>query len=147
MKVILRKDHEKLGAVGAVVDVKDGFARNFLIPKGIAYPANEGNMRALSEEKRQAERRARKEELTATKLAAELEKLSLTLKMKVGEDEKLFGSVTGQMIADELAAKGVTVDKRTIVLEEPIRALGIYTVDVKLHHSVNGKVKVWVVRE
>jgi len=147
MKVILRKDHEKLGAVGAVVDVKDGFARNFLIPKGIAYPANEGNMRALSEEKRQAERRARKEELAATKLAAELEKLSLTLKMKVGEDEKLFGSVTGQMIADELAAKGVTVDKRTIVLEEPIRALGIYTVDVKLHHSVNGKVKVWVVRE
>jgi len=147
MKVILRKDHEKLGAVGAVVDVKDGFARNFLIPKGIAYPANEGNMRALSEEKRQAERRARKEELAATKLAAELEKLSLTLKMKVGEDEKLFGSVTGQMIADELAAKGVTVDKRTIVLEEPIRALGIYTIDVKLHHSVNGKVKVWVVRE
>ncbi len=147
MKVILRKDHEKLGAVGAVVDVKDGFARNFLIPKGIAYPANEGNMRALSEEKRQAERRARKEELGATKLAAELEKLSLTLKMKVGEDEKLFGSVTGQMIADELATKGVTVDKRTIVLEEPIRALGIYTIDVKLHHSVTGKVKVWVVRE
>jgi large subunit ribosomal protein L9 len=147
MKVILRKDHEKLGAVGAVVDVKDGFARNFLIPKGIAYPANEGNMRALSEEKRQAERRARKEELGATKLAAELEKISLTLKMKVGEDEKLFGSVTGQMIADELAAKGVTVDKRTIVLEEPIRALGIYTIDVKLHHSVTGKVKVWVVRE
>jgi large subunit ribosomal protein L9 len=147
MKVILRKEHEKLGAVGAVVDVKDGFARNFLIPKGIAYPANEGNMRALTEEKRQTERRAHKEELAAAKLAADMEKLSLTLKMKVGEDEKLFGSVTGQMIADELAAKGVTVDKRTVVLEEPIKALGIYTIDVKLHHTVTGKVKVWVVRE
>jgi large subunit ribosomal protein L9 len=147
MKVILRKDHDKLGQVGAVVEVKDGFARNFLIPKGIAYPANEGNMRALTEEKRQTERRARKEELSASKTSADLEKLSLTLKMKVGEDEKLFGSVTTQMIADELATKGVMLDKRTIELEEPIKALGIYTVNVKLHHNVTGKVKVWVVRE
>jgi large subunit ribosomal protein L9 len=147
MKVILRQDHDKLGKVGAVVEVKDGFARNFLIPKGIAYAANDGNMRALDEEKRQAERRAHKEEQTAAKTAAELEKISLTLKMKVGEDEKLFGSVTAQMIADELATKGVTLDKRTIELEEPIKALGIYTVNVKLHHNVTGKVKVWVVRE
>ncbi len=147
MKVILRKDHEKLGKVGAVVEVKDGFARNFLIPKGIAYAANDGNMRALTEEKHQAERRAHKEEQSATRTAAELEKISLTLKMKVGEDEKLFGSVTGQMIADELASKGFTLDKRSIVLEDPIKALGIYTVDVKLHHNVTGKVKVWVVRE
>ncbi len=147
MKVILRKDHEKLGKVGAVVEVKDGFARNFLIPNGIAYAANNGNMRALTEEKRQAERRAQKEEQSAARTATELEKISLTLKMKVGEDEKLFGSVTGQMIADELAAKGFTFDKRSIVLEEPIKALGIYTVDVKLHHNVTGKVKVWVVRE
>ena len=147
MKVILRKDHEKLGKIGAVVDVKDGFARNFLIPNGIAYAASDGSMRALGEEKRQAERRAHKEEQTAARTAAELEKISITLKMKVGEDEKLFGSVTGQMIADELAAKGFTIDKRSIVLEEPIKALGIYTVDVKLHHSVTGKIKVWVVRE
>jgi large subunit ribosomal protein L9 len=147
MKVILRKDHDKLGQVGAVVEVKDGFARNFLIPKGIAYPANEGNMRALTEEKRQAERRTHKEEQSATKTAAELEKISLTLKMKVGEDEKLFGSVTAQMIGDELAAKGIILDKRSIELEESIKALGIYTVNVKLHHNVTGKIKVWVVRE
>lgn len=147
MKVILRKDHEKLGKVGAVVEVKAGFARNFLIPNGIAYAASDGNMRALTEEKRQAERRAHKEEQSAARTAAELEKISLTLKMKVGEDEKLFGSVTGQMIAEELAAKGFTFDKRSIVLEDPIKALGIYTVDVKLHHNVTGKVKVWVVRE
>ncbi len=147
MKVILRKDHEKLGKVGAVVEVKDGFARNFLIPNGIAYPASNGNIRALDEEKRQAERRAHKEEQSAARTATDLEKISLTLKMKVGEDEKLFGSVTAQMIADELAAKGFSLDKRSIVLEDSIKALGIYTVDVKLHHNVTGKIKVWVVRE
>jgi large subunit ribosomal protein L9 len=147
MKVILRKDHEKLGTVGAVVDVKDGFARNFLIPQGIAYPATDGNMRALEEEKKQAERRAQKQQKSAATLAAELDKVSITLKMKVGEDEKLFGSVTAQMIADELKAKGIEVDKRIIDIEEPIKALGIYSVKVRLHHDVTGQVKVWVVRE
>ncbi len=147
MKVILRKEHEKLGQVGTVVDVKDGFARNYLIPKGIAYAASEGSMRALEEEKKQAERRQSKERKSNEHLAAELEKLSLTLKMNVGEDEKLFGSVTAQMIADELKTKGFDFDKRIIDLEEPIKALGIYNVSVKLPQNVTGKVKVWVVRE
>jgi large subunit ribosomal protein L9 len=147
MKIILRKDHEKLGQAGSIVDVKDGFARNFLIPRGIAFPADEGHMRALEEEKKQAARRANKELKSSEKLAGELEKVSLTLKMKVGEDEKLFGSVTSQMIADGLKEKGFDIDKRVIDFEEPIKALGIYTVSVKLHHSVAGKVKVWVVRE
>ncbi len=147
MKVILRKEHEKLGEVGAVVDVKDGYARNYLIPNGVAYPASDGSMRALTEEKKQAERRKAKEMKASEKLAAELEKVSITLQMKVGEDEKLFGSVTSQMIADSLKEKGFDLDKRTIDLEEPIKALGIYTVNVKLHQSVTGKVKVWVVRE
>jgi large subunit ribosomal protein L9 len=147
MKVILRKDQEKLGQVGAVVDVKDGYARNFLIPKGIAYPASEGSMRALAEEKKQAERRSAKELKASEKLATELEKLSVTIKMKVGEDEKLFGSVTSQMIAEAVQEKGFNLDKRIIELPEPIKALGIYNVDVKLHQNVTGKVKVWVVRE
>ncbi len=147
MKVILRKDQDKLGQVGAVVDVKDGYARNYLIPKGIAYPASNGSMRALTEEKKQAERRSAKELKTSEKLAAELEKLSITIKMKVGEDEKLFGSVTSQMIADAVKEKGFDLDKRIFELAEPIKALGIYNVDVKLHQSVTGKVKVWVVRE
>jgi large subunit ribosomal protein L9 len=147
MKIILRKDHEKLGQAGSVVDVKDGFARNFLIPRGIAFPADDGHMRALEEEKKQAARRANKELKSSEKLAGELEKVSLTLKMKVGEDEKLFGSVTSQMVADALKEKGFDIDKRVIDIEEPIKALGIYTVSVKLHHSVAGKVKVWVVRE
>ena len=147
MKVILRKEHEKLGQVGTVVEVKDGFARNFLIPKGIAFPANDGNMRALAEEKKQAERRMSKELKSSEKLASQLEKVSITLQMKVGEDEKLFGSVTSQMIADALREKGFAIDKRIIDLEEPIKALGIYNVNVKLHQNVTGKVKVWVVRE
>lgn len=147
MKVILRKEHEKLGQVGAVVDVKDGYARNFLIPKGIAYPATDGNMRALTEEKKQAERRSSKEQRASQKLAADLEKVSITLQAKVGEDEKLFGSVTSQMIAEALKEKGFDLDKRIIDLPEPIKALGIYTVDVKLSQNVTGKVKVWVVRE
>ncbi len=147
MKVILRKEHEKLGQIGAVVDVKDGYARNFLIPNGIAYPATEGGMRALTEEKKQAERRQSKELKAAQKLAVELEKVSITLQMKVGEDEKLFGAVTSQMIADSLKEKGFEIDKRIIELDEPIKALGIYNVSVRLHQSAIGKVKVWVVRE
>ncbi len=147
MKVILRKEHEKLGQIGAVVDVKDGYARNFLFPKGIAYPATDGSMRALEEEKKQAARRSSKEQKTSEKLATELEKVSITLQMKVGEDEKLFGSVTSQMIADALKEKGFEIDKRIIDLEEPIKALGIYTIHVKLHQNVTGNVKVWVVRE
>jgi len=147
MKVILRKDNDKLGHVGDVVDVKDGFARNFLIPRNLAYPATEGSMRALDEEKKQAERRLAKEAKASEHLATELEKISITLQMKVGEDEKLFGSVTSQMISDALKQKGFEVDKRIIELDEPIKSLGIYTVNVKLAQSTVGKVKVWVVRE
>jgi len=147
MKVILRKEHEKLGQIGSVVDVKDGYARNFLIPKGLAYPATEGSVRALEEEKKQAGQRVAKELKGSEKLASNLEKVSITLQMKVGEEEKLFGSVTSQMIADSLKEKGFEIDKRIIDLEEPIKALGIYSVPVKLHPSVTAKVKVWVVRE
>ncbi len=147
MKVILRKDQDKLGAVGALVDVKDGYARNYLIPKGIAYPATEGSLRALEEEKKQAGRREAKQLKASQHLAGELEKLSLTIKVKVGEDEKLFGSVTSQDIADAVKEKGIDLDKRVIDLPEPIKALGIYTVDAKLQASVVGKIKVWVVRE
>jgi large subunit ribosomal protein L9 len=147
MKVILRKEHEKLGQIGTAVVVKDGYARNYLIPRGIAFPATDGGMRALEEEKKQATRRSNKELKESEKLAANLEKVSLTVKMKVGEDEKLFGSVTSQMISDVLKEQGFTIDKRVIDLEEPIKALGIYTVNVKLHQNVIGKVKVWVVAE
>jgi large subunit ribosomal protein L9 len=147
MKIILRQDHDKLGKIGDVVDVKDGYARNYLLPKKIAYMATSGNLHTLEEEKKQAVQRQEKELHQAEKLSTDLEKLSITLKVKVGEDEKLFGSVTSQMIADALKEKGISMDKRIIELDEPIKALGIYTVNVKLHTNVTGKVKVWVVRE
>lgn len=147
MKVILRQDFEQLGKLGDVVDVKDGYARNYLIPRNIAYLATPSAVRTLEEEKKQHTRRLEKEKTTSEKLAAELEKVSLTIQMKVGEDDKLFGSVTSQMIADSMQEKGITIDKRQIELEEPVKALGIYDVNVKLPGSVIGKIKVWVVRE
>ncbi len=147
MKIILRQDHTTLGKIGDVVEVKDGYARNYLLPRRIAYLATKGSLNALEEEKRQLGLHSQKELHQAEKLAADIEKLSITLKVKVGEDEKLFGSVTSQMIADALKEKGISMDKRIIELDEPIKALGIYTVNVKLHANVSGKVKVWVVRE
>ncbi len=147
MKVILRKDYETLGKIGEVVTVKDGYARNYLIPRSIAYRATTSSLRALEEEKKQHDRQEQKQFKDAEKLGVELEKLSVTIPMKVGEDDKLFGSVTSQMIADALKEKGFTVDKRTIELEEPIKTLGIFEVPVKLHSKVSAKAKVWVVRE
>ena len=147
MKIILRQDHETLGKLGEVVDVKDGYARNFLIPKRIGFQATPGNLRALEEEKKQNAAKQQKEINTAKKLAEEIEKISVTLPMKVGEDDKLYGSVTNQMIAEALKEKGFTIDKRHIEMDDSIKALGIYTVNVHLHTGVDGKVKVWVVRE
>jgi large subunit ribosomal protein L9 len=147
MKIILRQDFEKLGKIGDIVEVKDGYARNYLLPRKIAFKANDGNLRALEEEKKQHTTQETRALQHAKKMADELEKVSITLKVKVGEDEKLFGSVTSQMIAETLVEKGITIDKRSIDLEEPIKALGIYTINVKLHTDVVGKVKVWVVRE
>jgi large subunit ribosomal protein L9 len=147
MKLILRQDFPQLGHVGDVVDVKDGYARNYLIPRNIAYEATPSSIRQLEEEKKQHTRHLEKEKHASELLAVELEKVSITIQMKVGEEDKLFGSVTSQMIADSLKEKGLIVDKRIIDLEESIKALGIYTVDVKLPGGVVGKVKVWVVRE
>ena len=147
MKIILRKDYDKLGKVGDVRDVKDGYARNFLSPRDIAYEATPGALRTLEEEKKQHVRKAAKERTEAEKLATTLENTSVTLTMKVGEDEKLFGSVTAQMIADALAAKGITLDKRQIELGDTIKALGIYDIPVRLAAGVIGKVKVWIVRD
>jgi large subunit ribosomal protein L9 len=147
MKVILRQDFQQLGHVGDVVEVKEGYGRNYLIPRNIAYPATSSSIQQLEEEKKQHVRALDKEKRVSEKLAVELEKVSVTIQMNVGEDDKLFGSVTSQMIADSLKEKGLTIDKRHIELEDSIKALGIYTVDVKLPGGVIGKVKVWVVRE
>lgn len=147
MKVILRQDFNQLGKIGDLVDVKDGYARNYLIPRNIAYQATESSVRMLEEEKKQSAKRSEKEKKGAEALAAEIAKLSVTIKMKVGEDDKLFGSVTSQMIAEAVAEKGTALDKRTIELEDSIKSLGIYDVPVRLKGGVMGTLKVWVVRE
>lgn len=147
MKVILRQDFETLGKIGQVVDVKDGYARNFLFPRGIAYAALKGNVKALEEEKKSVEKRNLQELKAAESLAAELESVSVTIPVQVGEEDKIFGTVTTQMIADALKEKGQEIDKRKIEIEEPIKSLGIYGVSLKLHPNVSAKIKVWVVRE
>jgi len=147
MKVILRKNYDKLGKIGDVVEVKNGFARNFLIPRQIAYTATPGNLRALEEEKVQLAKKEEKELQSAQLLSAELEKVSVTIPVKVGEEDRIFGTVTTQMIADSLKEKGYDIDRRKIEISEPIKSLGIYSVNVKLHHDVTAVVKTWVVRE
>ncbi len=147
MKVILRRNFDQLGKVGDVANVKDGYARNYLIPRQIAYQATKGNILALEEEKKQILKKEAKELDIAQKLANEIEKVSITIPVKVGEEDKIFGTVTSQMIADSMKEKGFDVDKRKIEITEPIKSLGIYSVAIKLHPSVSAIVKTWVVRE
>jgi len=147
MKVILRQNYEPLGAIGDVVEVKNGFARNFLLPRKIAYIAIGGNVKALEEEKKTVVKKNQKELSGAEILAAELDKISVTIPVQVGEEDKIFGTVTTQMITDALKEKNYDIDKRKIEIEEPIKSLGIYSVNVKLHPTVNTKIKVWVVRQ
>jgi large subunit ribosomal protein L9 len=147
MKVILRKNFDQLGKVGEIVNVKDGYARNYLIPRQIAYQATEGNIRSLNEEKKQIQKKEAKELELAQTLASELEKVSITIPVTVGEEDKIFGTVTNQMIADALKDKGFDLDKRKIEITEPIKSLGIYSISIKLHPNVSAIVKTWVVRE
>ncbi|MFO7525953.1 MAG: 50S ribosomal protein L9 [Ignavibacteriaceae bacterium] len=147
MKVILRQNFEALGRVGELVEVKDGYARNYLLPRGIAYSASKGNVRALEEEKKIIDKRSRQQLADAEVLSSELEKISVTIPVQVGEEDKIFGTVTTQMIADALKEKEYDIDKRKIEIDEPIKSLGIYGVSIKLHPSVTTKIKVWVVRE
>lgn len=147
MKVILRKNFESLGQIGDIVEVKTGYAINFLIPRKIAYTAIDGNIKALEEEKKNLTRKTEQELHAAESISTELEKVSVNIPVKVGEEDKIFGSVTTQMISDALVEKGFEIDKRKIEIEEQIKTLGIYSVNIKLHTNVNAKIKVWVVRE
>ncbi len=144
MKVILRRDVEHVGKMGEVVTVSAGYARNYLIPRGLAYVATESALRRLEEEKRQYQRRLERERIQAQELAERLKEVIVTIPMKVGEEGRLFGSVTPQMIAEELQLLGFPIDRRSILIEEPIRSLGAFEVTVRLHPEVTATVKVWV---
>lgn len=147
MDVILRQDVENVGRAGELVTVKDGFGRNFLLPRGLAYLASEANRRRIEAEAKHRVKKAGAQLESARELAERLEAVSLTFAMKAGEGDKLFGSVTAGDVADRLLAEGFTVDKKAVELDEPIKALGVYKVPVRLHHEVKPEVRVWVVKE
>jgi large subunit ribosomal protein L9 len=147
MDVILRQDVEKLGRAGEVVSVKDGYARNFLLPRGLAYQATDGNKRRIEAEKAQHAKRHAVQVSSARDVAAQLEAVSLTFTMRAGDGDRLFGSVTAADIAAQLAEQGIAVDKKAIELHEPLKLLGVYKVPIRLHHEVKPEIRVWVVRE
>lgn len=146
MQVILRQDYEPLGKIGTQVNVKDGYARNYLIPRGIAVPATKGNIRILEEETRLKELRENRSLKRSQSLAENLKKLSLTIPVKVGEEDKVFGAVTAQEISEQLKEKGYDIDKKQILLDEPIKALGIFDIPIKLHSEVEVTVKLWIIK-
>ncbi len=147
MKVILLKDIESLGSAGEVVEVKNGYGRNFLIPRNEALVASAANMAQFESRRKQQETLAERDRRAAEILAKKLEAESLTAQVKVGEEDRLFGSVTAQHIAELLDEKGYEIDRRAIHLEDPIRELGVYNVEVRLHPEVATAVKLWVVKE
>ena len=147
MKIILKEDFESLGKVGEVVEVKAGFARNFLIPKQVALQATPQNLRVFEQEKARNKIKLSKDKREAELLAEQLKEVSLTANVQVGEEDKIFGAVTSQNISELLSSKGFEIDKRKIQLEEPLKALGVFEVPIKLHTEVEAKIKVWVVKE
>ncbi len=147
MRIILLRDFENLGNAGEQMEVKRGFARNYLIPQGIALLANKNNMKKFEEIARLKKNKIDRALKNSENLANKLKALSLTVPVKVGEEDRVFGSVTSQVIADQLAEKGYEIDKRQIQLEEPIKALGIYDIPVRLHAEITASVKLWVIKE
>ena len=144
MKIILLKSYENLGKVGEIVNVKPGFARNYLIPNKIASLATDQNIKALEVFLKSQENKEAKNRVNLEALSKKLNSLTLKFDVQVGEDEKLFGSVTSQMITDELADKGYTVDKKEIVLEETIKELGNFKIAINLGYDLDTKIKVKV---
>jgi large subunit ribosomal protein L9 len=147
MEVILRQAVEKLGHPGDIVKVSPGYARNFLLPRGYAYEATPGNKRRIEQEKQRLDAAEETRRGSAQDLATRVEQVSLTFSARVGEEGKLFGSVTSADIAQQLAEQGFTIEKRQIELKEPIKALGVYRVPVRLHADVHPEIKVWVIKQ
>ena len=148
MEVILRQAVEKLGQPGDVVKVSPGFARNYLLPRGIAYEATAGNLKRIAREKARLQAAEDERRGGAQTVATRLETVSMTFSARVGEEGKLFGSVTASDIAEQLHAQGFDmIEKRQIDLHEPIKALGVYRVPVRVHADVKPEIKVWVIKQ
>ena len=146
MEVILRQAVENLGKPGDLVAVKAGYARNYLIPRGFALPATEGNKKRIEQQKARLEAAENERRGAAQQVAERLEQVSLTFSARVGEEEKLFGSVTAADIAQQLQAQGFEIEKRQVDLHDPIKSLGVYRVPIKLHAEVKPEVRVWVIK-
>jgi large subunit ribosomal protein L9 len=147
MKVILAQNFKPLGSVGEVVRVAGGYARNFLLPKGIVYLANDNNMRDLNHRKMLIDHTLQKAKAENLKIAEKINSGSVTISKKVTENDKLYGSVTAAEIEDALVKEGIQIDKKMIEIGEPIKSLGVYSVPVKIASDVEAKLKVWVVEE
>ena len=147
MEVILRQAVDNLGHPGDVVTVSPGFARNYLLPRGIAFAATEGNKKRISQEKARLEAAESERRSSAEDVAKRLEEVSITFSARVGDEGKLFGSVTTADIAQQLEAQGFAIEKRQIDLHDAIRTLGVFRVPVRLHADVKPEVKVWVIKQ
>ena len=147
MEVILRQAVDSLGHPGDIVKVSNGYARNYLLPPGIAYEATPGNRKRIEQERQRLEAAENTRRTGAEELAKRLEEVSLSFSARVGEEGKLFGSVTAADIAQQLEAQGIHLERRMIDLHEPIRALGVYRVPVRLHADVKPEIKVWVIKQ
>ena len=147
MDVILRQAIENLGNPGDVVTVKAGYARNYLLPRGLAYEATPGNLKRIANERQRLEAAESTRRDSARELAKRIEEVSLTFSARVGEEGKLFGSITASDIAHQLEAQGVEVEKRQIDLHEPIKTLGVFRVPIRLHADVHPEVRVWVIKQ
>ena len=147
MEIILKKDVEKLGKAGEVVSVMDGYARNFLLPKGFALLASTTNLKIVEQEKKKAQLLEQKQKQEAQRLADKISYTSCTITVQAGQDGKLYGSVTTQDIAQAYKLEGINVDKRRIELPQPIKEVGVFKINVRLHPEVSALAKVWVVKE
>jgi len=147
VKLILLQDVEKLGKSGEVISVKDGYARNYLLPKNLALLATEQNLKAFEIERKRKEEAQEKEVLEAQQLAERISRTSCTIAVEVGRDDKLFGSVTSMDIQKALETEGLIVDKKKIDLKEHINQIGIYSVPIRLHPDVTANLKLWVVKK
>jgi large subunit ribosomal protein L9 len=147
MKMILRETVENLGSPGDIVEVKRGYGSNFLLPRGLAFPATEANIDRVKIEKEREIAAKQKGLESARALAERLAAVSLNVQVAAGEDEKMFGSVTSIDIAKVLEQEGIEVERHDILLDEPIRELGVYTVKIRLHPEVEASVRIWIVKK
>lgn len=147
MKVILLEDVSKLGQIGDEIEVKDGYARNYLLPRKYAVKSSKGALQVIEKKKKEKQRREQQRKEECEKIAEKIATISCTIPMESGEEDKLFGAVTTEMIASYFCNEGIELDKKNVILEEPIKALGVFNVDIWLHPEVKTKARIWVVKK